>query len=50
MITVDVWSRFHREAYVALPSGAVVHLALESNDDADARDVDDLLESLEAIE
>ena len=50
MISLDVWARFHREAYVALPSGAVVHLALESNDDADARDVDDLLTSLEAIE
>ena len=50
MIKVDKWSRYHRETFVALPSGSVVHLSLESNDDADQRDVDDLFASLEAIE
>lgn len=50
MIAIDRWSRFFRETYVALPIGTVVHLALESNDDADERDVGDLLASLEAVE
>lgn len=50
MISIDVWSRFHRETFVTLPPGGVVRLSLESNDDADERDVDDMLASLEALE
>lgn len=49
-IAIDRWSRFFRETFVAMPLGTVVSLALESNDDADERDVHDLLASLEAIE
>lgn len=49
MISIDVWARYHREAYVALPTGSVVHVSLECNDDADARDVDDLFASVEAL-
>jgi hypothetical protein len=50
VITLDVLSRFHREVFVTMPTGSVVHMGLESNDDADARDVDDLCASLEATE
>jgi hypothetical protein len=50
MISVDVWARFHRETFVTLPPAAVLRLSFESNDDADSRDVHDLLASLEALE
>ncbi|MBI2892927.1 MAG: hypothetical protein HYY06_05195 [Deltaproteobacteria bacterium] len=49
VMSKDSSSRFHRETFVAMPSGQVLLISVESNDDAGGRDVDDLLASLEAL-
>jgi hypothetical protein len=49
MISVDVWSRFHRETFADAAGRGGAALAREQHD-ADARDANDMLSSLEALE
>lgn len=46
--TVDVYVRYHRYVYFALPTGLVVEGRIETNDDPTEQDVQDLVASFAA--